>query len=130
MTKASCTSTPMVASSQLKKDEGQLLPDAREFQSLVGGLLYVCHTRPDIAFSVNKVAQYMHAPREQHMLAAKRILRYLGGTLDYGLGFVPGKLYISAFSDVDWGGCVDDRRSMSGYYVFVGGSLVTWSAKK
>ncbi|XP_039046072.1 uncharacterized mitochondrial protein AtMg00810-like [Hibiscus syriacus] len=106
------------------------MADAREFRSLVGGLLYVCHTRPDIAFSVNKVAQFMHAPREQHMFAAKHILRYLGGTLDYGLGFVPGKLHISAFSDADWGGCVDDRRSKFGYCVFVGGSLVTWSAKK
>ncbi|XP_039009776.1 uncharacterized protein LOC120138362 [Hibiscus syriacus] len=64
---------------------------------------------PDISFSVNKVAQYMHAPREQHLLAAKRILRYLAGKLNYGLGFMPGKLHLSAFSDADWGGCADYR---------------------
>ncbi|XP_038996184.1 uncharacterized mitochondrial protein AtMg00810-like [Hibiscus syriacus] len=101
MNKALFTSTPMVASSKLNKDEG-----------------------------VNNVAQYMYAPREQHLLIGKRILHYLAGTLNYGLGFMPDKLHLSAFSDGDRGGFADDRRLIYGHCVFVGESLVSWSAKK
>ncbi|KAE8733997.1 hypothetical protein F3Y22_tig00000910pilonHSYRG00040 [Hibiscus syriacus] len=92
---------------------------------------YVHYTN-DLAYSVGKVAQYMHPRRETHMLAVKRILRYLAGTVDYGMLFqsVDAGLTISAFADADWGANVDDRISISGYRVFVGRCLVTWSSKK
>ncbi|KAE8684033.1 hypothetical protein F3Y22_tig00111160pilonHSYRG00043 [Hibiscus syriacus] len=110
----------------------EVLTDAREYRSLVGALLYVCHTRPDIAFSVHKVAQHMHAPCECHMTAVRRILRYLAGTLEYGLTFVANEtdLKVVAFADADWGGDANDRRSVSGHAVFLGKCPVVWSSKK
>ncbi|KAE8656940.1 hypothetical protein F3Y22_tig00116997pilonHSYRG00655 [Hibiscus syriacus] len=132
MMKATSTSTPMVVSNKLQKDVGKLIEDAREFRSMVGALLYACHTRPDIVYSVSKVAQFMHEPSETHMQVAKRILRYLAGTVEYGLLFKPSReaLRIVAFAEVDWGGCVDDRRSMSRHCVLLGGNMVSWSTKK
>ncbi|KAE8697713.1 hypothetical protein F3Y22_tig00110610pilonHSYRG00140 [Hibiscus syriacus] len=129
---AAACSTPMILASKLSADEGKLLTDATEYRSIVGSLLYMCHTRPDLIYSVGRVAQFMHAPREAHMVAVKRILRYLAGTIDYGLLFALGDvgLTISAFADADWGANIDDRRSVSGYGVFVGSCLVTWSSKK
>ncbi|KAE8717371.1 hypothetical protein F3Y22_tig00110050pilonHSYRG00115 [Hibiscus syriacus] len=111
-----------LGSSKLVHDTGPLLSDAREYRSLVGALLYVCHTRPDIVFIVNKTAQYMHAPCESHMAAVKRILRYLAGTLNYGLSFLADEagLKVVAFADADSGGDVGDRRSISGHAVFLG----------
>ncbi|KAM1714593.1 hypothetical protein ACFX11_025430 [Malus domestica] len=72
----------------------------------------------------------MHAPRDQHLQAAKRVLRYLKGTIYEGLWFKKGFLNLTAFSDADWAGCPFDRRSTSGYCVFWGSNLISWSAKK
>ncbi|KAE8656318.1 Nodulation-signaling pathway 2 protein [Hibiscus syriacus] len=132
MTRAAACHTPMVLAPKLSKDAGELLPNPSEYRSVVGSLLYLCHTRPDLSYSVGKVAQFMHAPREMHWLAVKRILRYLVGTIDYGLMFQASKaeLTVSAFADADWGANVDDRRSISGYGVFIGKCLVAWSSKK
>ncbi|XP_039023094.1 uncharacterized mitochondrial protein AtMg00810-like [Hibiscus syriacus] len=104
----------------------------RQVSEHVGALLYICHTRSDIVFSVDKVAQFMHALRELHILAVKRILHYLGGTLYYGLEFSPaasGPKSISTFADADWGGSVDDRRSISGNYVRIGNNVVSLEFK-
>ncbi|KAE8712389.1 hypothetical protein F3Y22_tig00110257pilonHSYRG00073 [Hibiscus syriacus] len=111
--------TPMVLSPKLSKNGGSLLPDAQMYRSVVGVVLYLNHTRPDIAFSVNRVAQYMHAPCEQHWITVKRILRYLSGTLDYGLIFHKNNtgIQLEAFVDADWASNVDDRRSISGFCV-------------
>ncbi|KAE8692320.1 hypothetical protein F3Y22_tig00110840pilonHSYRG00040 [Hibiscus syriacus] len=86
----------------------------------------------NIAFSVNRVAQFMQAPCEEHMVAVKRILRYLAGAADYGLLFSADdtRLCVKAFSDADWAGDAGDRRSMTGYGVFLGNNLVTWVSKK
>ncbi|KAE8711850.1 hypothetical protein F3Y22_tig00110271pilonHSYRG00126 [Hibiscus syriacus] len=132
MLKASSTPTPMVASTKLRCDDGELILDAQFYHNIIGGLLYVCHTGPDIAFCVNKVAQFMHAPRQSHLVAVKRILRYLAGTLDFGLTFTAAGtgMKVAAFADADWGGNLDDRRSVSGHSVFVGNNLVAWSSKK
>ncbi|KAE8674743.1 hypothetical protein F3Y22_tig00111718pilonHSYRG00018 [Hibiscus syriacus] len=129
---ATPTATPMIGAPKLTQDAGELLTNAREYRSIVGALLYVCYTRPDVAFSVNKTAQYMHAPRELHMAAVKRILRYLAGTLDYGLTFTGASnaLDVTAFADADWGGNLDDRRSISGHVVYVGACPVVWCSRK
>ncbi|KAK9038646.1 hypothetical protein V6N11_023503 [Hibiscus sabdariffa] len=132
MTQAKLASTPLIVTSKLTKDEGSLIEDARGFRSIVGALLYLNHTRPDIAFAVNKVAQFMHAPREAHWEAVKRILKYLNGTLNFGLVFRCDKLEtgLVAFADADWGSNLNDRRSISGYCVYLGNNLVSWGSKK
>jgi hypothetical protein len=98
---------------------------------LVEALQYLTFTRPDISYAVQQVCLHMHDPREPHLTAAKRILRYLQGTLDYGLLLrcaSPSKLVV--YTDIDWAGCPDTRRSTSGYVVFLGDNLVSWSSKR
>jgi hypothetical protein len=88
-------------------------------------------TRPDIAFSVNKVCQFLRAPTTVNWTAVKRILRYLRGTISLGLRISKSSsTVVSAFSDADWAGCPDDRRSTGGFAAYVGSNLVSWNAKK
>lgn len=87
----------------------------------MGALQYVTVIRPDIAFAVNKVCQFMHAPKESHWQAVKRILRYLSSTSSQGLTLTrSAALHLTAFCDVDWGSDPDDRKSTTGYCVFLG----------
>jgi histone deacetylase 1/2 len=105
--------------------------DATKYRSIVGALQYLTLTRPDISFSVNKVCQYLHAPTTQHWTAVKRILRYMRYTLDLGLYIRKcPSLMVSAFSDADWAGCSDDRKSTGGFAVYLGSNLISWSARK
>ncbi|KAM2192422.1 hypothetical protein ACFX1Q_028113 [Malus domestica] len=80
---------------------GSLLPNPTEYRSIVGGLQYLTWTRPDLAFAVNWLCQFMHSPREQHFQAAKRVLRFLKGSVSQGLWFTKGHVDLSAYSDVD-----------------------------
>ncbi|XP_028098424.1 uncharacterized protein LOC114298117 [Camellia sinensis] len=100
------------------------------YRSIVGGLQYLTITRPDLAFAVNFACQFMHQPLVRHFAMVKRLLRYLKGTLGYGLQFSPGPLTLHAFSDSDWAGNSLDRRSTTGFCVFLGPNLVSWSTKK
>jgi hypothetical protein len=98
----------------------------------VGTLQYLTLTRPDICFSINKVCQFLHEPTTTHLGAVKQILRYVQGTVDVGLKIrqSPSMMINSAFSDVDWAGCPNDRRSTGGFAMFLGSNLVPWCAKK
>ncbi|GKC17162.1 ribonuclease H-like domain-containing protein [Tanacetum coccineum] len=88
------------------------------------------NTRCDISYVVQQVCLYMHDPREPHFSTLKRILRYVQGTLDYGLQlFLSSTTDLVAYSDADWAGCPTTRRSTSGYCVFLGNNLLSWSAK-
>lgn len=125
--------TPMSTSEKLSACEGDTLGpnDATEYRSIVGALQYLTLTRPDIAFSVNKVCQYLHSPTTLHWTAVKRILRYLRYTVGIGLKIQKSfSMVVSAFSDADWAGCLDDRRSTGGFAVYLGANLVSWSARK
>jgi hypothetical protein len=122
--------SPCPSGSKLSKFDGDLLPDPTEYRQVVGALLYCTLTRPEIAFSVNQLCQHMHSPSTTHWSAAKRVLRYLKHTIDHGLHFTKGTLHLQAFCDSDWAGNPDDRRSTSGFGVFLGPCLVSWSAKK
>ena len=123
--------TPMVVSQHLSSD-GDAFADSTLYRSIVGALQYLTITRSDIAHSVNTASQFLHAPTDLHFQAVKRILRYVKGTLHFGLTFTASSSppWLVAYSDVDWAGCPDTRRSMSGYSIFLGSNLVSWSAKK
>jgi histone deacetylase 1/2 len=125
--------TPLSSSEQLSLTVGTPLgsEDCTQYRSIVGALQYLTLTRPDLAFSVNKVCQYLHAPTTEHWTAVKRILRYVKDTLKLGITFTKSSsTLLSAFSDADWAGDLDDRRSTGGFAIFVGTNLVSWSARK
>lgn len=100
------------------------------YRSIVGGLQYLTITRPDLSLAVNQAFQFMHLPTNGHFQLVKRLLRYIKGTLDHGLRFTSGPFTIHAFSDSNWAGDCIDRKSTSGYCVFLGPNLISWSAKK
>jgi histone deacetylase 1/2 len=105
--------------------------DSTRYRSLVGALQYLTLTRLDITFAVNKVCQFLHAPTTTHLIAVKQILRYIRGTENVGLLIHRTRsMIVSAFSDADWAGCVDDRRSTGGFVVFFGWNLISWTARK
>ncbi|GKF24461.1 ribonuclease H-like domain-containing protein [Tanacetum coccineum] len=122
--------TPVDTESKLGP-EGVPVQDPTLYRSLAGGLQYLTFTRPDLSYAVQQICLYMHDPREPHFAALKRILRYVRGTVDFGL-----KLYVSAttslvgYTDADWAGCPSTRRSTSGYCVFLGDNILSWSAKR
>ena len=115
---------------RLSLHEGDLLSDPHGYRSLVEALHYLTFTRPDISFAIHQVCQYMTAPTSTHLTAAKRVLRYIKGTLYHGIAFTPGPLSLSVFSNADWAGDPNDRRSTSGLLVYLGSNPITWSAKK
>ncbi|CAL2255838.1 unnamed protein product [Prunus armeniaca] len=116
---------------QLGEYLDQVPINKERYQCLVGKLIYLGHTRPDIAYAVSVVSQFMHAPSEAHMDAVNRILRYLESSPGRGLMFARhGHLDVEGHTDADWAGSVTDRRSTSGYFTFVGGNLVSWRSKK
>jgi hypothetical protein len=123
-------STPVDTHTKLPVD-GVPMADPTHFRSIAGALQYLTFTRPDIAYAVQQVCLHMHDPKEHHHVAMKRILRYLQGTLDLGFHLhrtSPDDLTV--YSDADWAGCPDTRRSTSGYGVFLGDNLISWSSKR
>jgi hypothetical protein len=125
--------TPLSTSEKLSVHEGTPLgpDDATNYRSVVGALQYLTLTRPDIAFSVNKVCQFLHSPTTIHWAAVKRILRYIKSSIKLGIKIRrSNSTLVSAFSDADWAGDVDDRRSTGGFTVFLGSNLISWSARK
>ncbi|KAJ0615698.1 putative RNA-directed DNA polymerase [Helianthus annuus] len=123
--------TPMMTNHKLHMEPKAKLADKERYQRLVGKLIYLSHTRPDIAYAVGVVSQFMHEPQAAHMEAVIRIIRYLKGTPNHGVLFKSnGHLEIQAYTDADWAGDKGNRRSTSGYFTLVGGNLVTWRSKK
>jgi len=125
--------TPISTSEKLSITEGTSLgeEDSTRYRSVIGALQYLTLTRPDLSFTVYKVCQFLHSPTTAHWSAVKRILRYVKGTLTMGLKIrKSNSTLVSAFSDADWAGCVDDRRSIGGFAVFLGPNLISWSARK
>ncbi|RVX04688.1 Retrovirus-related Pol polyprotein from transposon RE1 [Vitis vinifera] len=123
--------TPMDSQKKLGIEKESTPVDRGRYQRLVGRLIYLSHTRPDIGFAVSAVSQFMHSPTEEHMEAVYRILRYLKMTPGKGLFFRKTENRdTEVYSDAGWAGNIIDRRSTSGYCSFVWGNLVTWRSKK
>ncbi|XP_042983338.1 uncharacterized mitochondrial protein AtMg00810-like [Carya illinoinensis] len=131
MTNCKPVSTPISSSTKLFAFDSTSMEDPSLYRSVVGSLQYLLFSRPDLAFSVNQVCLFMHAPRVSHWQAMKCILRFLEQTLNYGLLITPSPSpQLAAFSDTDWAGCPDDRKSTVGYCAFYGKNLICWSSKK
>ena len=116
--------TPIKARKRTESDKKPV--DRERYQQLVGRLIYLSHTRPDIAFAVSVVSQYMHSPKESHLEAMYKILRYLKGLFFKKSDSKKVEIYTYA----DWVRSANDRRSSTGYYTYVCGNLVTWRNKK
>jgi hypothetical protein len=133
MLECKAATTHMASTETLSATVGTLLSvdDATGDRSIVGGLQYLTIARSDVSHAVNRVCQYLHAPRDAHWSAVKRILCYVRSTVTYGLHLRPAPSgMLSAFSDADWAGNPDDRRSTGGYAVFFSPNLIAWSARK
>ena len=123
--------SPMDPNTNLDDEGSPNFEDKRRYRRLVGKLIYLTVTRPDITFAVSAISQYMHNPRKVHWEGVCRILRYLKQSIGMGVLYKKGThLDIVSYSDADWAGSKGDRRSTSGYCTFLGGNLVTWRSKK
>ncbi|CAM8980299.1 unnamed protein product [Rhodiola kirilowii] len=131
MDSAKACTTPMSPNDTLAKDESSLQVDPTLYRGMIGSLLYLTASRLDILFSVCLCARFQADPRETHVKAVKRILRYLKGTDDLCL-FYPtgGDLRLTAYTDADYAGCRTDRKSTSGMAQFLGPCLISWGSKK
>jgi hypothetical protein len=117
--------TPMVTGCKLSKDDNSPDVDQSSYRSMIGSLLYITASRPDIMHVVGMVGIYQVAPKQSHLQAVKRIFRYLKETMTYGLWYPKNQsLQLTAYSDADWENCVDERKRTSGGAFFLGNSLV------
>ena len=123
MENSNAVKNPIVSGTKLSKNDGGATVDSTMFKQLVGSLLYLIATRPDIMYAVSLISRFMSCPSESHWLAAKCILRYLKGTTKLGTDVV-------AYSDSDFVGDLDDRRGTSRYVFFFGFGAVSWASKK
>jgi hypothetical protein len=124
--------SPIVPGTRLSKDENGKSVDSTNFKQMVGCLMYLIATRPDMCYSICLIARYMERPTEIHLAAAKRILRYLKGTVNFGILYRRGVLNqeLKGWTDSDYAGDVDDRKSTSGYVFKLGSGAISWSSKK
>jgi hypothetical protein len=123
-------STPADTKPKISCDDSTTLRDVSWYRAMAGALQYLTLMRPDIAYAVQQVCLHMHAPCDMHLVLLKRVLRYLKGTTTHGLQLHRAKTpTITAYSNADWAGCPDTRRSMSDFCMFLGDSLVSWSSK-
>ncbi|XP_017441205.1 uncharacterized mitochondrial protein AtMg00810-like [Vigna angularis] len=124
-------STPMEPSTKFISSSGNPLSDPQPYRRLVGQLMYLTTTRPDLAFVTQQLSQYVSQPMDTHHSAAMRVLRYIKGSPAKGLHFpANSSLMPSNFADSDWGSCIETRKSVTGYCVFLGSSLICWKTKK
>ncbi|KAI0502061.1 hypothetical protein KFK09_017006 [Dendrobium nobile] len=122
--------TPITPVNHQQKPNLQPHSDPSLYRRLAGSLQYLSITRPDIAYATNRVCQHMQTPTEQDFHDLKRLLRYIKGTLTYGLPITHGSLDLRTYSDADWASDTTDRKSVSGFCTFLGPNLISWTVKK
>lgn len=124
-------STPMNQKEKLSKEDETEKVDEAYFRGLIGCLMYLTATRPDILNAVSILSRFMHCASEIHLKAAKRVVRYIKGTINFGIKFKKSKEFkLFGFSDSDWAGSIDDMKSTSGYCFCFGSGVFSWSSKK
>jgi len=122
---------PLDYSVKLKADKGSLLPDPTIYRRLIGKLNFLTNTRPDIAFSIQHLSQFMQQPREPHIATARHVLKYLKGEPTLGILLNKNPSFdLLAYCDVDWASYPHSRKSVSGFVVFLGNTLISWKSKK
>ncbi|KAL2240102.1 UNVERIFIED_CONTAM: Retrovirus-related Pol polyprotein from transposon RE1 [Sesamum indicum] len=131
LTQSKATNTPLPAGLQLKAAAGKQLNNPESYRRLLGRLLYLGFTRPDICYATQQLSQFMQFPCQEHLDAALHLVKYLKGTMNRGLHFNSNNNFsLEAYCDADWGTCKETRRSLTGYCIFLGGSLISWKTKK
>jgi hypothetical protein len=131
MTQCNSCLTPADTKSKPSITNGRPLDNTTEYRSLIGALQYLTLTRPDICFVVQQACLFMHSPTDQHLHLVKWILHYIKDIVHHGLHISrSASSDLVIYSDVDWVGCHDTRRSTSGYYAYFGGNLISWSSKR
>jgi hypothetical protein len=123
--------TPMITNwKKLHASKSQLV-DSTLYRQLIGSLMYLVNTRPDICFVINTLSQFMVEPRRVHWVATKHVLRYLCGTVDFGLDYQRGDgVRLVGYTDSDWAGCVSDRKNTLGCCFGLGSAVVSWFSWK
>lgn len=123
--------TPLPLHLKLHAADAPLYSNPTHYRSLVGKLNFLTHTRPDLAFTVQTLSQFMQNPTDAHYQALTHTLNYLASTIDHGILLkASDQLRLQAYSDSDWGACLDTRRSVSGYLLLFGNSPISWKSKK
>ncbi|XP_031256280.1 secreted RxLR effector protein 161-like [Pistacia vera] len=131
MDKCKPVDTPLVANLKLSKDDGVVKVDEKMYRSLIGWVLYLIATIPDLMFATSILSRFMSSPSEIHLKATKRVLRYVKGSSELGVWFKRTEnLQLIGYSDSDWAGCIDDMRSTSGYVFFINSGAICWLSKK
>eukprot|EP00253_Pinus_taeda_P023259 PITA_23259 len=124
-------STPLEQNIKLRSDDGTKEVNGTMYRQLVGSLNYLTTTRPDISYVVSILSQFMAKPDESHWIAAKRVLRYVKGTINFGIEYTNAcNVEVTGHSDSDWAGNPDDKKSTTGYVFNIGSRAISWSSKK
>ncbi len=120
---------PNLIKRQIRRFDSCWMHLERSVQLLLTEFIHIA--RPDIMYAVQQVCQFMHSPRDTHLQAVKRILRYLKGTINFGISFIStSSSTLTGYVDSDWAGCPDTRRSTMGHCIFLGANPISWSTKK
>lgn len=131
MDKCNAVCNPMVPGSKIDMDDGGERVDETFYKQIIGSLMYITTTRPDLQFAVSLLSRFMSKPTQLHLMAAKRVLRYLSGTMDFGIWYKRGGTgEVLVYTDSDFAGDVDSRKSTSGYVFLMDEAAVAWSSKK
>jgi hypothetical protein len=123
--------TPMEAKMKLLVDTSSELIDVTLYRQIIGSLMYLMNTKPDICFVMNTLSQFLVEPRHVHLVVAKHVMRYLKGTIDCGLSYDGDHDFtLSGYTDADWEGSVSDRKNTSGCCFSFGSAMISWQSRK
>ena len=131
MTECKSVATPLDRNLKLDANSGTTECEPTQYRQLIGSLIYLTITRPDLSYPVGLLSQFMQTPRDIHLDCAKRVLRYVSGTMDYGILYKSATpIQLEGYTDADWAGYKADRRSTSGFVFSLGSGAISWSSKK